>query len=103
MHPPREFQHTIEAGDIRNTKPIRHDLHKNFVNVTAHQVNVSHTSPQPYSRKYGEESADVLSTQWLARFTMGSSNISGTLSPSLSTFLSPEPGTRARDKHHTSV
>ena len=61
----------------------------------------SRTSPQPYSRKCFEKSADVLSTQWLARFTTGSSKISGTLSPSLSTFLSPEPS--ARDKYQVSV
>jgi hypothetical protein len=33
----------------------------------------------------------VLRTQWIARFTTGSSNISGTLSPSFSTFLRHEP------------
>lgn len=95
--------HTVKAGDIRNTKAIRHDLYCHSSTSDEQQrgkkTGKPRTSPQPYSRKCFEKSVDVLSTQWLARFTTGSSKISGTLSPSLSTFLSPEPQ-RERDKHH---
>src|SRR6266446_3591993 len=98
--------HTIEAGDVGNTKAIWYNLYNNSstaINVARPQTNkkrqVNRTSPQPYSRKCFDIRADVLNTQRLARFTTGSSKISGTLSPSLSTFLSPEPGARAKNQH----